>query len=213
MKFLSFVTLLALTTLSLRAAPPIQAKTDDGRVVLLKEDGTWAFATPAPAKKSAAAGTTSKAAGKRDAYTVAYNSKQWRVRKGDQDPVDLKFTTSDGDGYAMAIYERLTIPVETLLEVALQNAIEAAPDAEIVAQEKVQINGREFVRLKIRGTIQNIKFLYYGIYGSGDWGTIQLICYTGENLYPEYKKRFEELHSGLEIAPVPTEAAEKTPGA
>jgi len=211
MKILSLLVLLGLATLNLRAAPPLQAKTDDGRTVLLKEDGTWSFATSAPTKKRAAPANMARASGRRDAYHIAYNSKKWRVKKGNQDPIDLNFVSSDGDGYAMAIYERLFIPIDSLIEIALQNAISAAPDAEIIGKETVQINGHEFVRLKIRGTIQDIKFVYYGIYGSGDWGTLQLVCYTGENLFSEYKIQFEELHSGLEVNAA-TAAPEKASG-
>jgi len=61
------------------------------------------------------------------------------------------------------------------------------------------VNGKKFLRLQMKGTIQKIEFVYLGYYGSGDWGTVQFLSYTSANLFREYKPHFEELLDGLVI--------------
>ena len=105
----------------------------------------------------------------------------------------------DGDGYAIVIAERLQMPLEGLRDLALNNARNAAPDAQIVSQETRRVNGRDVMVLQIRGTLQAIRFVYLGYYYAGPEGTIQLLTYTAANLFDEYKPQFEQLLDGLTI--------------
>ena len=51
--------------------------------------------------------------------------------------------------------------------------------------------------MQMDGTIQGIKFTYYGYYFSSPNGTIQLLTYTSSNLLNEYKKEFEDFLNGF----------------
>jgi hypothetical protein len=51
----------------------------------------------------------------------------------------------------------------------------------------------------MKGTIEGIQFVYYGYYYAGKAGTIQLLTYTSQNLFAEYKSEMTELLNGLTI--------------
>ena len=100
----------------------------------------------------------------------------------------------------MVLSERLQLSPETLKGVVLNNARQAAPDAKIDFEERRVVNGRQILCLQIAGTTQGIPFRYFGYYYAGSEGTVQVLTYTGENLFEEYKGDFEELLNGF-VAP------------
>jgi hypothetical protein len=51
--------------------------------------------------------------------------------------------------------------------------------------------------LQMTGTIQGIKFTYFGYYYSNANGTIQFLTYTSDNLFSSYQKDIEEFLNGL----------------
>ena len=95
--------------------------------------------------------------------------------------------------------ERVEIPLETLRTLALANAQEAAPDARITFEGKRQVNGKELLCLQIKGTIRGVAFTYFGYYYSNNYGSVQIITYTGQNLFEEFQNDFEEFLNGFEV--------------
>jgi len=89
--------------------------------------------------------------------------------------------------------------LSALKKVVLDSAVQAAPDAKILSEEKRIVNGHELLCLKIEGSVSQIPFTYYGYYYSGNGGTLQLITFTSQNLFAEYQKDFTDLLNGLEI--------------
>lgn len=193
--------ILATTALSAFGSEPIHAATKDGRAFLLLADGTWREESNAekalPIRELGVGEASIK--GKRGKYAVFYMDKFWKAKPADEDPWDIQFSSKDGDGYGGVIFERTEVPIDTLRAIALANAQKAAPDAEIVEEAEVSVNGKKLLRLQMKGTVQKIKFVYFGYYGSGDWGTVQFITYTSANLFREYKPHFEKLLDGLVI--------------
>jgi hypothetical protein len=53
--------------------------------------------------------------------------------------------------------------------------------------------------LQVDGTIQGIPFRYYGYYHSTDAGTVQVIGYTGQTMFEEYRREITEFLNGLEL--------------
>ena len=51
--------------------------------------------------------------------------------------------------------------------------------------------------MHMTGTIQGVKFTYYGYYYSNSNGTIQFLSYTGNNLIKTYLNDIEILLNGL----------------
>jgi hypothetical protein len=79
------------------------------------------------------------------------------------------------------------------------NATKAAPDAQIVHEERRTVNGSEVLYLQIEGTIQGIPFVYHGYYYGGQGGCIQVIGYTAKNLVQEYRADIVDMLNGLTV--------------
>lgn len=105
----------------------------------------------------------------------------------------------NGDGYALVISERIQIATEQLRGIALANAREAASDVKIVEEQLRRVNGTDLLLLRMEGHIKGIPFTYLGYYYGGPAGTIQLITYTGQNLFDEYRQDFENFLNGLRV--------------
>lgn len=187
------------------AQVPVRATTDDNRKVLLYPDGTWKYegsdgralsSASARARYRAPAATT-KVSLLRGQATFSYNPAKWRPTQS-KDPDKTTFQHVNGDGYAMIIAERLEIPLQKLKEIAVANARQAAPNIKVILEEPVKVNGLDVVAMQMQGTIQGIDFIYYGYYRSSPQGSIQVLTYTGRNLFSEFKPDFEEFLNGLE---------------
>jgi hypothetical protein len=99
----------------------------------------------------------------------------------------------------MAITEKLEIPIETLKGIAYGNLLENAPDSKIEKSEYRTVNGLKVLHLIVSGTMQGIKFVYYGYYFSNENGTTQLVCYTGRKLLADYQQDFDDILNGITV--------------
>lgn len=209
MKFPAFACVLALVCSSTSHAEPVTATTSDGRVIIVNSDGTWQAdkvqqpnAQPAT-KVARPAGATSFVKAPSEKFGVWYNPQKWSVRpSADGDQNRLRLHLKSGDGYALLIAEGIEIPPDALQSIALENAKEAAPDAKIVSQSHRLINGKDVLAMQITGTIKGIQFIYDGYYYGGPEGTVQLLTYTGQNLFEKLKPDLEELLNGLDIGAI-----------
>ncbi len=95
------------------------------------------------------------------------------------------------------ITEKMELPVESLAEVAYENALEAAPDVKIVEKEYRNVNGVDVIMMKMEGTIKGVKFVYFGYYYSNSEGAYQFLTYTSQNLFDEYKNDMIKLLNGF----------------
>lgn len=96
----------------------------------------------------------------------------------------------------MLIAEKIEIPIESLRSIAIDNAREAAPDVRVTNEEYRIVNGVQVLMMQMKGTIQGIRFVYYGYYHSGPEGSVQLISYTADALFEQYKAEMETLLNG-----------------
>ena len=179
---------------------PIRARTEAGREVILSPDGTWKYAvesdTHTPAR-STVGKTLFKAP--QGNFGLWYDATKWSLRTSEDSEGRIQFKLKRGDGYAMLLIEELTIPNNSLKNVALTNAKKAAPDAKITFEGTTTIDGKEVLVMKIDGTIEEIPFRYFGYYFGGKTGTIQAITYTGQSLFDKYEQDFAEFLNGLVI--------------
>lgn len=185
-----------------------KAMTDKGEEVLLYDNGTWKFANerlnkPAEFKYNKKKYYKSKKAtfelkSKKNDVAVWLDPKKWSFSKSKSNSeAEYQFQLKGADLHGLLISEAIEIKVETLVNIALENAKRAAPDARIVSQEYRTVNGLRLVQLNILGTIQGIKFSYLGYYYSNSKGTTQLLTFTSENLFPKYRKAAETFLNGL----------------
>ena len=129
---------------------------------------------------------------------VYLNPQDWSFEKDYNDPTaEYIFNYKNGDLYAMMITEEMEIPLEVLKGIALENGRSAAPDIHIAKEEYRTVNGHKLLMLQLNGTIEGIKFSYYGYYFSNENGTVQLITYTSQSLFNKYKEAAEKLLNGF----------------
>lgn len=130
--------------------------------------------------------------------SVSINPTKWKETKSTE-AAKRTFEHINGDGYAMIISERIAIPMDKLREIAVANARETAPDLKVVEEQRRLVNGTDVLMLRLEGTVTGVPFTYLGYYYGGSAGTIQVITYTGRNLFDEYRKDFEEFLNGFRI--------------
>ncbi len=127
---------------------------------------------------------------------VAYNSKKWKQTK-ESEPGRFSFTLGSGDGYALVIYEGLSVPLDNLPDIALTNAKAADPNAKVLSREKLTVNGLTIWRQKMSANVNGIPVYYFGHYYGGDGGTVQVLTYSGQSQFAGVEAELIEFLSGL----------------
>jgi hypothetical protein len=184
---------------------PSRATRADGSAVILFPNGTWRPDSTVKAevivgapKEYTAPAADSAVLDLGHGVKLRYNPVKWQATPSKITGREQLRNVS-GDGYAMTITERLVVPMASLKKIVLTNAQNAAPDAEIVFDEQRKVNGANVEAMQLTGTTQGIPFRYFGYYFTGKAGTVQIITYTGDSLFADYKADFEELLNGLQI--------------
>jgi len=199
--------LLLITAGTAVSQTPIKARTESGKDVILSPDGTWKYATEvAPGAHTSTAATMTKAATAKSVYkaqhggfSIWYDDSKWILAPKADEEGRIEFRLKRGDGYAVAIIEELGMPSSTLKEIALENAKSAAPDTRIVFEETRTVNGKEVLCMKMEGSVKGIPFRYYGYYYGGKAGSIQLLTFTGTQIFSKYEQDFLEFLNGHQI--------------
>lgn len=205
MKLSTTLTLLFLS-LSISLQAQIYGTTDEGLRVQLNENGTWKYlerdtsgaiaVNPKAFLKPTNAITTKKST--QNSMSINYNPVKWKVLKNkNNEDAEFEFEHVKGNSYAMVINEKIEIPLENLKKISYDNVIENAPDSKIDKAEYRTVNGLKVLHLEMSGTMEGIKFVYYGYYFSNEKGTTQMVCYTAKSLLKEYQADFEDFLNGL----------------
>lgn len=192
----------------------ITAVTETGEQVFLYEDGTWKWENEERnVEKPSTISVNEAVFGKPKASTFLVKSKKtkfgfwldpkkWKfTNQGDNESAEYQFQLKGEDLYGMAIVERMEIPLVQLKDVAINNAINVAPDLKVTKTEYRFVNDLQVLHMQMEGTIQGMQFVYYGYYYSNAGGTVQLITYTSKNLFDTYKPVSEDFLNGLIVLP------------
>lgn len=185
-----------------------KAVTETGSEVILYDDGTWEYLnndedldSEIPTnKKNFTKDKDASFLVKSNKLNVGFwiNPKEWSFKKADNnEEAEYEFQLKGKDLYAMVISEQVEIPLKNLKQIAVENGKAAAPDLRIVKEEYRTVNGIKVLFLQMNGTLQGIKFTYYGYYFSNENGTIQFITYTSQNLLSTYMDDCEKILNGL----------------
>lgn len=210
MRHIILSALLGIATLP--AFAQIKAVTDKGEEVILNNDGTWKYASITPSYDTRldtpdikkASTNTFLLKGNHVKYGIWLDPKKWSfktVTDEDNSPIEYRLSLKHESGYCMIIPEAIELSLEVLESAALTNARSVAPDVKIVREETRRVNGNLVKNVELRGTVEGIKFVYFGYYYTGKIGTVQAVCYTSETLYPKYKADMEALLSGFVTEP------------
>ncbi|XOV91796.1 MAG: hypothetical protein ACFHWX_16485 [Bacteroidota bacterium] len=198
---------ICLVTITLVKAQ-IKAVTETGDEVVLYDNGTWTYVDGMVTEKEPIPVNESKfEKDKKSTFLVKSNKinvglyinpKSWAFKKGtEEDAYEYQFQKKGGDLYGMMITEKLDIPVESLQQIAIDNARSAAPDIKVTKEEYRNVNGIQVLMMQMTGTIQGMKFTYCGYYYSSEGGAVQLLTYTGTNLFDSYLGDIELLLNGF----------------
>jgi hypothetical protein len=206
--FLSFILLLSHISKS-----QIRALTENGRQVILFENGTWQYdgdSVNNPGDKTDSISTNSHSFSKSTAETflvksnivnvgVYLNPSKWTFtsHKDNEKNPEYRFSMKAAEGYAIMITEKTPIELENMREIALINARKASIDIKETAAEFRMVNNKRVLSLKFEGTVQGIKFAYFGYYYSNNNGTVQLLTYTSQQFSGELQKELELFLDGF----------------
>lgn len=189
----------------------IKAVTESGDEVVLNDDGTWEYTNGSASQEVAKVDTNSMkftkntqanflVKSKKVNCGIYINPKSWGFEKSDsEDAQEFSFNCKEKDIYAMLITEKIEIPLETLEEIAVQNAKKAAPDIKVIKHEYRTVNDKMVLFIQMQGSYKGIKFTYLGYYYSWPSGTIQFVAYTSSSLVDEYKKDILDFLNGFTI--------------
>ncbi|BAJ01684.1 hypothetical protein [Shewanella violacea] len=188
-----------------------KAVTEEGDIVILNGDGTWLYeddkasrdieinTNPTVFNKPTNSKFVLKS--KKNNSAFALNTKEWAFVKSKSDDAAIEYNLGlkAGDLYGMAITERIEIELEKLVEIAFDNAREAAPDTKVVKKEYRVVNGMKLIYMEMIGTMKGIKFKYMGYYFSDSSGSTQFVVYTGASLVNKYKTEINNLLNGFSV--------------
>lgn len=186
----------------------INAITETGDEVILYKDGRWSYVSgPPDENREIIENTTEFLKDTASTFLVKSNKlnigiwinpKVWSFSKGgDGDDSEYTFQKRDDDLYALLLTEKTPIPVETLGNIAFENAKKVASDTKIITEEYRTVNNVKVLMIKMSATIQGIKISYMGYYYSNEKGTIQFLTYTSENLAQSFSNEIETVLNGL----------------
>lgn len=190
----------------------ISALTENGRQVILFNNGTWKYSADSaknhsdtikinPAKYSKSVDASFLAKSNTVNVGIFIDPDKWTFKthlENELNP-EYRFSLKSGDGYAMLVTEKTPIDLENMRNIALINAQKAAIDAKITNQEYRTVNNKKVLFLEMSGTVQGIKFRYMGYYFSNEKGTTQLLSYTTEAMYNAASKKLETFLNGFAV--------------
>jgi hypothetical protein len=189
----------------------IKALTENGDEVVLFSDGSWLYkdSTEKTDKisvnvkensqifsKSTAANFLIKSKKNNYAFWVDKSKYSFKKAEGNLD-AEYEIQIKDKDAYALIISEEIEVPLENLVNIALQNAQVLDPNMKVVEKEYRIVNGLKLLMMKMEGVYEGIPLVYFGYYHSSTNGTLQYISYTSQKLFQKYKIELETLLNGM----------------
>jgi len=193
---------------SLKSIAQIKAITDTGDQVVLYTNGTWVY-TEKDSIRSEEIPVNSKEykkgknadfllKSKRTGTGFWLDPKTWTFTSPeDGAAAEYELDHKNGSLYALVITENLNLSLTALGNIALDNAREAAPDIKVTAKEYRMVNGKKVLMMRMIGTIQDIRFSYFGYYYTADGISVQYLAYSSEEFMEQNVSTVEELLNGL----------------
>lgn len=199
---------IGLLLFSILSNAQIMAVTESGDEVILYKNNTWKY-TNDSVNLAIQTVKNEKLFVKNEKATFLVKSsktnvgiwiapQEWNFSKSKtESPSEFDFNHKSLDIYGMLIVEKAEIPVESLVEIAYENALEVAPDTEIIEKEYRNVNGINVIMMKMKGTMNGVNFVYFGYYYTSVEGSFQFVTYTTLNLFNDYENDMLKLLNGL----------------
>ena len=187
-----------------------RAVTDKGEEVILYDDGRWEYVGRDGDDRGAIEvndrefakpqNATFLLKSKRNNIGLWLDPTKWRFKDAQSNKdAEYELSLKGQDLYGMILTEKIEMPLESLVNIAFQNAEAVAPDVQIINREYRIVNGNKVIQMQMNGTMEGIKFVYYGYYISNKEGSTQILTYTSQGLFDQFHDEMEELLNGLVI--------------
>lgn len=202
-KLLASLTLIVALTPAMSALAdfPLEAKTSDGNIVVLHEDGTWRPKTlqldHSILRKSDFA--TRQLTSRLKFYEFWIDPKLWKDAQA-EGAFEYLFEHQSGEAWCGIIPERVQLTRDALLKAVIYNVQQAAPNAKLEQRSKAYVNGLGGEVVELSGTFEGFFASYHTFLWSGDKGTVQLTCWTSQSVLDEYRPVFNDFFGGFLLA-------------
>lgn len=187
------------------AKAQIKATTEEGRSVILKQDGTWSYDSTTVANADSGVKVFTKPAvdtkclkSEKVSYDFCYNPAAWQISgfKLNQD-AEFSLVHKKGDAYAMIITERIGFELEMFKNALVERLKSVSSESTVLLEERVVVNGIPAYHVRAQAKLEGLVFMYDSYYISDENGAIQLTAFTGKNIFKQYEKDFIQLLNGI----------------
>jgi hypothetical protein len=176
------------------------------RTLVLHPNGTWSYEPPRQTLQDAIASFTKPGTattlieGATVPYGIWIDDQTWQSTATESDDViERRFTHVSGEAWGAVIAEPTPLTEEFVKDFVSASARKHMPDADIVAQEKRQVNGKNVSFLNIEGTYNTMPLSYMTYYYVGDAGTIQVYAWTFKQLMPKHEQAMLDFLNGFVV--------------
>lgn len=187
----------------------ISAITENGREVILNENGTWKYAEENPRinksirvnpknyEKSNQATTLVRSQYTNIGFWV--DSEKWQVTRKDKGDGEVEFSLefNYADIEGMIFTDEDEIPLLELRNSTIEEEGDFGLNERVVDEEYRIVNGVKALMIKMEGNIDEDKFVLLGYFYSNKTGSTGLILFGHKNLMDTYAFHCEELLNGL----------------
>jgi len=200
-----FILILSFFCSVLSYSQDVYATTDDGKRVILYENGQWIYSPTYDQSKQKddnyvkSDGATQYVDARIKTVRIWYNPDIWNAQKLDDGTAEYQFASKDGGLYARIITEKMKVPKDLMRQVIEMNAKRAAQVFEPIEENEITVNGIRLNRLKVHVKIKDMDLLFLYYYFSDDNGTVQLFAYTSVDIFNKYEEDITEFMNGIMI--------------
>jgi hypothetical protein len=145
-----------------------------------------------------------KLTGEYETYSIEFDATKWLYDPETIGDEEFSFLYADGDVFAMIVPERLPMSSKLLRDIIVDNLRSTADDFRILREETRQHKGASVLCLTMSGTVEGTPLIYHGYYYTGEAGTIQVVTFTGRDLFEQYKTDISAFLDGFTVLGKPS---------
>ena len=131
-------------------------------------------------------------------FKLHYNRDKWTA-KANGEAGNWLLQDKSSSLYANLIVEDIQIPMDSLLEITLDQMHEIDPLTRVVSEEDRTVSGVTVRSRRINVAPRGIPLTYFGYYYGGESGAVQLLTWAGREAFDAKKAEMQELLDGLTI--------------
>jgi hypothetical protein len=188
---------------SAASAAEIGRVTLNGRVIIVDDSGTWAYAEPGAASNAMGSDCSGGILLKSKKVDVSLCVREpWKIQSDANESFEYSVYDLSNEIYSGLITERAAMPIETLEFAIIANAASATGVAReqipVVRQDKLQINGREWRYIEYDVNLKGAEFRFGNYYTTlGETGAVQYVFWCSKAYFDSNRSAIEALASTL----------------